>query len=159
MEMATTVTVAVKLVAEGRNSFQTDKRPEGTVKYLEDPQDVVSLIRNGELKNHILLVRDANAVFLAPALSLGAVGVLALAGPFQCSCCRSDLRILARGLRIPCAWGLRLTGDQAFFATQEEQWHAVVERLQGRRVVVDASDHDVVRVYERVPVAESVLSS
>jgi hypothetical protein len=66
----------VTVLAEGYNVFDTGKQPSGTIKYLGAPKDVIALIQSGKLKEHILLVRGGTTTFLAPALSMGAIGVV-----------------------------------------------------------------------------------
>ena len=68
----------MEILAEGFNAFETDRRPSGVVKYLGSPQDVITLIQSGKLKEHILLVRGGTTTFLAPALSMGAIGVITI---------------------------------------------------------------------------------
>ncbi|PVZ10863.1 hypothetical protein [Actinomycetospora cinnamomea] len=68
------------VLAEGYNVFDTSKSPSGTVKYLSSPSDVIQLIQSGKLKEHILLVRGGTTTFLAPALSMGAIGVITMSG-------------------------------------------------------------------------------
>ncbi len=67
-------------VAEGYNSFETKKTPSGVVRYLPDPKSVLALIQSGKLKEHILLVQGGTTTFLAPALSMGAIGVITMSG-------------------------------------------------------------------------------
>ena len=68
------------VLAEGFNAFETDKQPEGVVKYLGSPQDVIALLSSGKLKEHILLVRGGTTTFLSPALSMGAIGIITMSG-------------------------------------------------------------------------------
>ena len=70
----------MQFIAEGYNSFETKKTPSGVVKYLPDPKSVLSLIQSGKLKEHILLVQGGTTTFLAPALSMGAIGVITMSG-------------------------------------------------------------------------------
>ena len=81
-------------VAEGYNSFDTKKAPTGTVKYLPDPKSVIALIQSGKLKEHILLVQGGTTTFLAPALSMGSIGVITMSGaPSPTSeSCRANFR-------------------------------------------------------------------
>jgi len=86
-----------QVLAQGYNVFETDKRPSGVVKYLASPQDVIGLIQSGKLKEHILLVRGGTTTFLAPALSMGAIGVITMSGAPE-----SHLGILSREFQTPC---------------------------------------------------------
>src|SRR5262252_10936602 len=90
-------------VAEGYNSFETKKTPSGVVKYLPDPKSFIALIQSGKLKEHILLVRGATTTFLAPALSMGAIGVITMSGAPE-----SHLGILSREFQTPCVMTVHL---------------------------------------------------
>ena len=85
------------IIAEGYSAFETEKAPTGVVKYLETPNEVLALIRSGKLKDHILLVRGGTTTFLAPALSMGAIGVITMSGAPE-----SHLGILSREFQTPC---------------------------------------------------------
>ena len=41
------------VLAEGYNVFDTKKSPEGTVKYLASPADVIGLIQSGDIKARV----------------------------------------------------------------------------------------------------------
>jgi len=85
-----------EVLAEGFNVFNTAKSPTGTVRYLGSPGDVISLIQSGKLAEHILLVRGGTTTFLAPALSMGAIGVITMSGAPE-----SHLGILSREFQTP----------------------------------------------------------
>ena len=87
----------MSVIAEGYNAFETNKSPSGTIKYLPDPPSVMALIRSGKIKEHILLVRGGTTTFLAPALSLGAIGIITMSGAPE-----SHLGILSREFQTPC---------------------------------------------------------
>ena len=70
----------MKIIAEGYNSFESKKKPVGIVKYLPDPKSVIALIKSGKLKEHIVLAQGGTTTFLAPTLSMGAIGVITLSG-------------------------------------------------------------------------------
>lgn len=69
-----------EVLAEGYNVFDTAKSPSGTIKYLSTPADVIGLIKSGKLQEHIPLVRGGTTTFLAPALSMGSIGVITMSG-------------------------------------------------------------------------------
>src|SRR4029078_5322223 len=85
------------IVAEGYNAFETQKAPTGVVKYLETPNEVLSLIQSEMLKDYNLLVRRGNTTFLAPALSMGGTGILTMSGAPE-----SHLGIISREFQTPC---------------------------------------------------------
>ena len=102
----------MNLVAEGYNSFDTKKTPSGVVKYLPDPKSVIALIKSGKLKEHILLVQGGTTTFLAPALSMGAIGIITMSGAPE-----SHLGILSREFQMPCVMTAYLPKSEARYVT------------------------------------------
>ena len=133
------------IVAEGYNAFETKKAPTGVVKYLETPNEVLALIQSERLKDYILLVRGGTTTFLAPALSMGATGILTMSGAPE-----SHLGIIAREFQTPCVMTIGLTeSDSRYQAgnTADAHFEAIVQRLEGKRVRLDCDDDNVGRVY------------
>lgn len=133
------------IVAEGYNAFETRKAPTGVVKYLETPNDVLALIQSERLKDYILLVRGGTTSFLAPALSMGATGILTMSGAPE-----SHLGILSREFQTPCVMTIGLTGSDSRYqagSTDDAHFEAIVQRLEGKRVRLDCDDDNVGRVY------------
>lgn len=133
-----------EVLAEGFNVFDTAKSPTGTVKYLGVPADVIALIQSGKLADHILLVRGGTTTFLAPALSMGATGVITMSGAPE-----SHLGILSREFQTPCVMTAYLTGSDSRYVvgdTGEAHFEEIAKALDGRRVRLDCSDHEVGRV-------------
>lgn len=135
----------VTVVAEGYNVFDTTKQPQGVVKYLPNPQAVISLIQGGKLKEHILLVRGGTTTFLAPALSMGAIGVITMSGAPE-----SHLGILSREFQTPCVMTVHLTaGSGSKYVpgeTEDSHFDEIVEALDGKTVRLDCTDSDKGRV-------------
>jgi hypothetical protein len=135
----------VTVLAEGYNVFDTGKRPTGTIKYLGAPKDVIALIKSGKLKEHILLVRGGTTTFLAPALSMGAIGVVTMSGAPE-----SHLGILSREFQTPCVMTVHLVeGSGSRYVpgeTPDSHFDEIVEALDGKKVVLDCSDHDKAQV-------------
>ena len=134
------------ILAEGYNVFDTEKSPSGTVKYLDSPKDVISLIQSGKLKDHILLVRGGTTTFLAPALSMGAIGVITMSGAPE-----SHLGILSREFQTPCVMTAPLTNSDSRYEvgnTDEKHFREIAETLDGRKVRLDCTDGSVGRVIE-----------
>jgi len=132
------------VIAEGYNSFETKKRPSGTVKYLPDPKSVIQLIQSGKLKEHILLVQGGTTTFLAPALSMGAIGVITMSGAPE-----SHLGILSREFQIPCVMTAYLTGSDVRYVIggdNNDHFNAVVKALDGKKVEIHADDHETGKV-------------
>jgi hypothetical protein len=134
----------VTALAEGFNVFDTDKRPKGVVKYLPDPSSVIQLIQSGKLQEHILLVRGGTTTFLAPALSLGAIGIMTMSGAPE-----SHLGILSREFQIPCVMTLHLMNGSSRYVpgeTPDSHFDEIVAALDGMSVELDCTDHDTGRV-------------
>ncbi|HJQ47152.1 MAG TPA: PEP-utilizing enzyme [Amycolatopsis sp.] len=133
-----------EVLAEGFNVFDTTKSPRGTVKYLSSPADVIQLIQSGKLKDHILLVRGGTTTFLAPALSMGAIGVITMSGAPE-----SHLGILSREFQTPCVMTAHLAGSESRYVvgdTDESHFEEIAKELDGRHVRLDCSDHEIGRV-------------
>jgi len=136
----------MEILAEGYNVFDTEKSPSGIVKYLDKPKDVISLIQSGKLKDHILLVRGGTTTFLAPALSMGAIGVITMSGAPE-----SHLGILSREFQTPCVMTAHLTSSDSRYevgSTDEKHFQEIAEGLDGRKVRLDCTDGSVGRVIE-----------
>ncbi len=132
------------VLAEGYNAFETNKSPSGRVKYLSDPPSVMALIRSGRLGEHILLVRGGTTTFLAPALSMGAIGVITMSGAPE-----SHLGILSREFQTPCvmtAWLLSSSSRYVPGETDDSHFDEIVKALDGVEVSLDCSDSLVGRV-------------
>jgi PEP-utilizing family enzyme len=132
------------VLAEGYNVFETKKSPTGTIRYLDAPQDVISLIQSGQLAEHILLVRGGTTTFLSPALSLGAIGVITMSGAPE-----SHLGILSREFQTPCVMTAYLTDSDSRYvvgATGEDHFQEITAKLDGKKVRLDCTDGDTGRV-------------
>jgi phosphoenolpyruvate-protein kinase (PTS system EI component) len=131
-------------IAEGYNSFETKKTPSGIVKYLPDPKSVIGLIQSGKLKEHILLVQGGTTTFLAPALSMGAIGVITMSGAPE-----SHLGILSREFQMPCVMTAYLTGSESRYVTggnNDAHFAAIIEALDGKKVQLNCEDRETGRV-------------
>jgi len=134
----------MSVLAEGYNAFETNKSPSGTIKYLPDPPSVMALIRSGKIKEHILLVRGGTTTFLAPALSMGAIGIITMSGAPE-----SHLGILSREFQTPCVMTAGLVDSTSRYVpgeTGEAQFEEIVKALDGRQVSLDCSDPETGRV-------------
>lgn len=132
------------VLAEGYNSFETTKTVSGVVKYLSQPQDVLALIQSGKLAEHILLVRGGTTTFLAPALSMGATGVITMSGAPE-----SHLGILSREFQTPCVMTVYLTDSESRYvvgSTDEAHFVEIAEALEGKNVTLDCTDDDTGRI-------------
>jgi hypothetical protein len=132
------------VIAEGYNAFETNKTATGTVKYLKDPAAVMGLIKSGKLADHILLVRGGTTTFLAPALTMGAIGVITMSGAPE-----SHLGILSREFQIPCVMTAYLTSSSSRYVVGDpgdEHFAEIIKELEGKKVTLDCSDHDTGKV-------------
>lgn len=134
------------VLAEGFNAFETDKQPEGVVKYLGSPQDVIALLSSGKLKEHILLVRGGTTTFLSPALSMGAIGIITMSGAPE-----SHLGILSREFQTPCVMTAHLTASDSRYEvgnTDDSHFEEIRTGLEGKRVRLQVDDSETGRVVE-----------
>jgi hypothetical protein len=134
----------MNIIAEGFNSFDTNKQPTGTVKYLPDPQSVISLISSGGLDDHILMAQGGTTTFLAPALSIGAIGVITLSGAPE-----SHLGILSREFQIPCVMTAYLTGSESRYETGGDNtahFAEMIAALDGKLVRLHCHDAHTGRI-------------
>jgi hypothetical protein len=134
----------MSVIAEGYNAFETNKSPSGTIKYLPDPPSVMALIRSGKIKEHILLVRGGTTTFLAPALSLGAIGIITMSGAPE-----SHLGILSREFQTPCVMTAGLVDSTSRYVpgeTGEAHFEEIIKALDGLQVSLDCSDPETGRV-------------
>ncbi len=125
----------MNVIAEGFNSFETNKKPIGVVKYLPDPKSVIALIQSGKLKDHIVLAQGGTTTFLAPVLSMGAMGVITLSGAPE-----SHLGILSREFQIPCVMTTYLKGSESRYVTggdNKAHFDMMVKALDGKKVQLD----------------------
>jgi hypothetical protein len=132
------------VIAEGYNAFETNKTATGTIKYLKDPASVMGLIKSGKLAEHILLVRGGTTTFLAPALTMGAIGVITMSGAPE-----SHLGILSREFQIPCVMTAHLTASDSRYIVGDagdEHFAEVIAELDGKNVTLDCSDQETGKV-------------
>lgn len=132
------------VIAEGYNAFETNKTASGTIKYLKDPAAVMALIKSGKLAEHILLVRGGTTTFLAPALTMGAIGIITMSGAPE-----SHLGILSREFQIPCVMTTNLTASASRYevgSADVAHFDEIVAGLDGKNVTLDCSDHETGKV-------------
>ncbi len=132
------------VIAEGYNCFETPKSPQGEVIYLPNPKAVISLIQSGKLKDHILLAEGGTTTFLAPALSMGAKGVITLSGAPE-----SHLGILSREFQIPCIMTAYLLASTTRYVTggdNKAHFAAVIAGLNGKTVRLSCTDRNTGRI-------------
>ncbi len=90
------------------------------------------------------LAQGGTTTFLAPALSMGAIGVLTLSGAPE-----SHLGILSREFQIPCIMTTYLCGSDSRYVTggnNGAHFAAVTAALNGKRVRLHCTDSDLGRV-------------
>jgi phosphoenolpyruvate-protein kinase (PTS system EI component) len=132
------------VIAEGFNAFETNKAPSGSVKYLPDPASVMAVVRSGKIKDHILLVRGGTTTFLAPALTMGAIGIITMSGAPE-----SHLGILSREFQTPCVMTAGLVDSSSRYVpgeTGEAHFEEIIKALDGQQVTLDCSDQTTGRV-------------
>ena len=132
------------VLAEGYNAFETTKSPSGTVLYLPDPAAVMKLIRSGKIKEHILLVRGGTTTFLAPALTMGTIGIITMSGAPE-----SHLGILSREFQTPCVMTAGLASSTSRYVpgeTDDAHFAEIIAALDGQQVTLDCTDATTGRV-------------
>lgn len=132
------------VIAEGYNAFETPKAPSGTIVYLPDPKSVMALIRGGKIKEHILLVRGGTTTFLAPALTMGAIGIITMSGAPE-----SHLGILSREFQTPCVMTAGLTDSTSRYVpgeTDDAHFEEIIKALDGLQVTLDCADPTTGRI-------------
>lgn len=134
----------MKVIAEGFNSFETNKKPIGIIKFLPDPKSVIALIQSGKLKEHIVLAQGGTTTFLAPALSMGCSGVITLSGAPE-----SHLGILSREFQIPCVMTAYLTDNDSRYVTGGQNaahFDLMVKALDGKKVQLQCEGTEIGRI-------------
>jgi len=104
-------------------------------------------VGSGDLKKYILLVRGGTTTFLAPALTMGAIGILTMSGAPE-----SHLGILSREFQTPCAMTIHLADSESRYLAGEADiahFGDIISGLNGKYVVIDATEHELVNVYEK----------
>jgi PEP-utilizing family enzyme len=135
----------MRLVATGLNAFNTSHEPEGVVKFLGSPRDVLNLVTSGEANRFVILAQGGTTTFLAPILAEGTLGILTMSGAPQ-----SHLGILSREFQIPCIMTLALEGSDRRYVPGEsgqDYFRHIVKTLEGRRVRMSCGDPTTGRVW------------
>jgi phosphoenolpyruvate-protein kinase (PTS system EI component) len=90
-------------VGTGQNVFEAEP-VEGPLKWLETPHDVIAFVNGDDVEETIVLSRGGTTTFMAPALTMGAKGLITLQGGTQ-----SHLGIVSREFGIPCVMSVQFT--------------------------------------------------
>ena len=89
-------------------------------------------------------MRGGTTTFLAPALSMGAIGVITMSGAPE-----SHLGILSREFQTPCVMTVHLPENDSRYVpgeTDDSHFEAIRERLDGKRVTLACDDHETGKV-------------
>jgi PEP-utilising enzyme, mobile domain len=135
----------MQLIATGLNAFNTPREPEGVVKFLGSPIEVLDLVTSGEANRFIILAQGGTTTFLSPILAEGTLGILTMSGAPQ-----SHLGILSREFQIPCVMTIALEGwDQRYVPGESgtDYFRHIVKTLDGRRVRMVCSDPTTATVW------------
>lgn len=134
-----------RLIATGLNAFNTSQEPEGPIKFLGSPRDVLDLATSGEAHRYVILAQGGTTTFLSPILAEGTLGILTMSGAPQ-----SHLGILSREFQIPCIMTLALEGwDRRYEpgVSDAEYFRHIVKALDGRRVRMSCAEATTGRVF------------
>src|SRR3982751_6857791 len=104
----------MRLLATGLNAFNSPLEPEGVVKFLGTPLEVIDLVTSGAAGELIILAQGGTTTFLSPILAEGTRGILTMSGAPQ-----SHLGILSREFQIPCIMTLALEGSDRRYVPGE----------------------------------------
>ena len=135
----------MRLLATGLNAFNTAVEPEGIVKFLGTPLDVIELVTSGEANEYIILAQGGTTTFLSPILAEGTRGILTMSGAPQ-----SHLGILSREFQIPCVMTVALEGWDRRYVPGEsgpDYFQTIVAALDGKRVRMSCGEAAVGRVW------------
>jgi hypothetical protein len=135
----------MELIATGLNAFNTAREPEGVVKFLGSPSEVLDLVTSGHANRFIVLAQGGTTTFLSPILAEGALGILTMSGAPQ-----SHLGILSREFQIPCIMTLALEGWDRRYVPGEsgaDYFRHIVKTLDGRRVRMNCTDPTTASVW------------
>jgi hypothetical protein len=135
----------MQLIATGLNAFDTPREPEGVVKFLGNPVEVLDLVTSGQANRFIILAQGGTTTFLSPILAEGTLGILTMSGAPQ-----SHLGILSREFQIPCIMTLALEGWDRRYVPGEsgaDYFRHIVNTLDGRRVRMCCNDPTTASVW------------
>ena len=93
---------------------------------------------------HLRLFRALVLASVAPALSMGSIGVITMSGAPE-----SHLGILSREFQMPCVMTAYLTNSDARYVTggnNDAHFAAMVKALDGKRVQLHCQDRDTGRI-------------
>lgn len=135
----------MRLLATGLNAFNSPDEPEGVIKFLGSPKDVIDLVMAGNAQEYIILAQGGTTTFLSPILAEGTRGILTMSGAPQ-----SHLGILSREFQIPCVMTVTLEGSDRRYVPGEsgpDYFQYVVKALEGRRVRMSCTEATTGRVW------------
>lgn len=142
---APTATGAFEQVGRGLNVYESAEVVEGTVKWLETPEDVISFADGGDVSDVVVIARGGTTTFLTMALNAGVRAVVTLQGAPE-----SHLGILCREYGIPCIMAVGF--DKGVRTSRGETIPADGVRI---RLDVSSRPEGVVSVEEGAPVDDS----
>jgi signal transduction protein with GAF and PtsI domain len=129
-----------KLIGKGFSVIKVATPSTGVVRYLKTPQDVLQLVKEGNIGGTVVMARAGTVTFVGPVLPRKPAGIITIEGAPQ-----SHLGILAREFGVPAVMSIELTDSHVERlsgegVTREEYVDHVAEMLNGTRVTVDCSD-------------------
>jgi signal transduction protein with GAF and PtsI domain len=136
-----------KLIGQGFSVIKVDAPSSGVVRYLKTPQDVLRLVKEGNVSETVVMARAGTVTFVGPVLPRKPAGIITIEGMPQ-----SHLGILAREFGVPAVMSIQLADSTVerlspSGVTREEYVNHVAETLDGRHVVVDCSDPETGRLF------------
>ena len=150
------LTPSVLAVALTLSLFATGSRASAQTPTLHVVADIPFDFRSGSemmpagrydiqtLSNHILVVRGGTTTFLAPALSMGAIGLITMSGAPE-----SHLGILSREFQIPCIMTAHLSSSESRYEVgnaDQAHFDEIVKELNGKQVTLKCANAEVGQV-------------
>ena len=135
------------LLGKGLSVIRVESPSTGVVRYLKTPNDVLQLIRGGDITGTVVMARAGTVTFVGPVLGRRPAGIITIEGAPQ-----SHLGILSREFGVTAVMSIQLTDAtverlNASGVPSEEYVNYVAQTLNGRRVTLDCSDPEVGLVY------------
>ncbi len=92
------------LIGTGIKAFASDKVAEGTIRFLDSPDEVLDFIEGPDVETSVVISRGGTTTFMSPALMAGVAGLITLQGAPE-----SHLGILSREFGIACVMSTTFT--------------------------------------------------
>ncbi len=93
-----------QLIGTGIKAFTSASAAEGTIRFLDSPDEVLDFIEGPDVESTVVISRGGTTTFMSPALMAGVAGLITLQGAPE-----SHLGILSREFGIACVMSTQFT--------------------------------------------------